>query len=159
MTMAAPTSRTARIWLWIALSLGAAGVATIAPAQPAGAASASGQTAAIERFFAAIDGSRIDEALALMNPELMPDTPAKKAWKRQFAVIRSIHVVEVREVEGTETDRCPEYKVSLDVRLAAGAAHAPIPNYGWDENRNVRWILLCPGADGAWLISSLGTGP
>lgn len=149
----------ARNWLWIALSLGAAGIATIAPGQPAGAAPLSGQTTAIERFFAAIDGGRIDEALALMNQELIPDAPAKKAWKRQFAAIRSIHVAEVRPVEGTETDRCPEYKVSLDARLAAGAAHAPIPNYGWDENRNVRWILLCPGPNGAWLISSLGTGP
>lgn len=157
--MTAMKFRTARILIWVALWLGATGIATIAPAGPASAASASGQTAAIERFFAAIDGSRIDEALAMMDPELVPDVRAKKAWKRQFSAIRSIRVIEVHPVEGTGTDRCPEYKVSLDVGLGAEAAHAPIPNYGWDDNRNVRWILVCPGADGAWLISSLGTGP
>jgi hypothetical protein len=95
----------------------------------------------------------------MMSPNLLPDPEAREAWSRQFSAILSIGLVDVAEVAGGAEGACVTYKVTLDVRLDPAAASEPIPYYGWDDNLNVRWIMLCPGRNEAWLISSLATGP
>jgi hypothetical protein len=157
-TMRAWSIRKAAIPVFLTLMLEGAIVATALTA-PAIAEPAANQVAAIQEFFASIDEGRAKDAIAMMNPDLLPDPETREAWRRQFSVIRSIGLVDVVEVASGVEVACVTYKVTLDVRLDPGAASEPIPYYGWDENLNVRWIMLCPGGNEAWLISSLATGP
>lgn len=116
-------------------------------------------SAAIARFVAAIDDGRIDDALAMMGPNLVPDAAARAAWTRQFAAIISLRLVEVRPASAGANGPCFDYRVALEAAVSPEAAKAPIPNYGWDDHPNLRWIALCPGSNRSWLISSFGTGP
>jgi len=111
----------------------------------------------ISRFIALIDDHRVGDALAMMSPELLPDAD-RVAWTRQFAAIKSIHVMDIRPADTGRSGPCFEYKVTLKVDVSSEAANEPIPYFGWDDNPNLRWIELCPSGD-SWLISSIGTGP
>jgi hypothetical protein len=111
----------------------------------------------ISRFIALIDNHRVGDALAMMTPELVPDAD-RAAWTRQFAAIKSIHVVDIRPADTGRSGLCFKYRVTLKADVASEAANEPIPYFGWDDNPNLRWIELCPRGD-KWLISSIGTGP
>ena len=111
----------------------------------------------ISQFIASIDDHRVGDALAMMSPELVPDTD-RAAWARQFAAIKSIRVMDIRPADTGGRGLCFQYKVTLKAEVAAEAANEPIPYFGWDEDPNLRWIELCPRGD-KWLISSIGTGP
>jgi hypothetical protein len=104
-----------------------------------------------------IDGHRVSDALAMMTQELVPDAD-RAAWTRQFAAIRSMHVVDIRPADTGRVGPCFKYKVTIRADVAPEAANEPIPYFGWDDNPNLRWIELCPRGD-KWLISSIGTGP
>lgn len=115
--------------------------------------------ATIMMFFQAIDEGRSLEAIKMMSPQLVPGSDVRNGWKRQLSTIGAIHVADVAETDESSTASCVAYKVTLDVHLRARAPDADIPNYGWEEGRNTRWVLLCPDDGGAWVISSIGTGP
>jgi len=142
----------------ILLMLGAAN-ATAGLVGQVAAGSVADPVAVIQEFVESIDDGRVSEAMAMMSPELLADAEARDGWKRQFSAIRSIDLVDVSEVEGRNAAPCLTYEVRLEVLLAPEAARAPIPNYGWDDNPNVRWIELCPDSGRMWKISSIGTGP
>jgi hypothetical protein len=119
--------------------------------------SVAGHAEIIGQFIALIDGHRISDALAMMSPEFVPDAD-RAAWTRQFAAIRSMHVVNIRPADTARGGPCFTYKVTIRADVAPEAANEPIPYFGWDHNPNLRWIELCPRGD-KWLISSIGTGP
>jgi hypothetical protein len=98
----------------------------------------------ISQFIALIDHHRVGDALAMMSPELVPDAD-RAAWTRQFAAIKSIHVMDIRPADTGRSGPCFEYKVTLKADVSP-------------EAPNLRWIELCPSGD-KWLISSIGTGP
>jgi hypothetical protein len=123
------------------------------------APAAADPVAVIQVFVEAIDDGRVSDAMAMMSPELLVDPEAEDGWRRQFSAIRSIGLVDVSEVEDDIAGLCVTYEVRLEVHLAPEAARAPIPNYGWDDNPNIRWIELCPDGERMWMISSIGTGP
>jgi hypothetical protein len=113
----------------------------------------------IRRFFASIDDGKVGDALAMMGSELVPDADARAGWTAQFSAIASIEIMDIRPADTGAEGSCHEYRVTLEVHVSPAAAHAPIPYYGREDNPNLRWILLCPGGDRSWLITSIGTGP
>ena len=57
------------------------------------------------------------------------------------------------------TEDIHTYKATLQVEMKPEAASAvPMPNYGWDDGQNIRWIQL-QKIDGNWLINGIATGP
>jgi hypothetical protein len=113
---------------------------------------------AIQHFIGAINDHRTADAVDMLSTELVPDQASRRQWLRQFSAIKSISIVSIEpSTIGTEGS-CFEYKVKLKAHVSADPNSA-IPNYGWEENLNYRWIQLCPDGKGAWTISSLGTGP
>jgi hypothetical protein len=117
------------------------------------------QIETVQAFFGLLDEGKLTEAVAMLSPALAPDAQSRDDWKRQFSAIVSVDLVDESEVRADTSDPCAAVKVKLNVRLAPEAARAPIPNYGWDNGFNVRWLELCPEDGGAWRITSIGTGP
>ena len=112
----------------------------------------------IQRFIAAIDAQRPADAVDMMSVELNPDATAKREWVQHFSAIKSIRVMAIEPSALGVPAPCAQYKVKLEAHVAADPK-APMPFYGWDDNPNFRWIMLCPNQSGAWLIASFGTGP
>lgn len=94
----------------------------------------------------------------MLSTELISDAAAKRDWIRHFSAIKSIHVLAIEPSAIAAMSPCSAYKVTLEAHVVADPK-APMPFYGWDANPNYRWIELCPGRTGAWVISSFGTGP
>jgi hypothetical protein len=114
----------------------------------------------ISLFFSLIDEGRIDEAIGMMSPEVVPNEASKQAWKTQFEAIQSINPQAIQAYNREQwTGKEHLYQVTLAVSVSEKAAHAPIPYYGWRENSDTRWITLKKNQEGQWQIASLATGP
>lgn len=51
------------------------------------------------------------------------------------------------------------YKADLEVKMKPEAASVmPMPNYGWDDGANIRWISL-EKIDNHWTVQGFATGP
>ncbi|NMC35473.1 hypothetical protein GYA49_00340 [Candidatus Beckwithbacteria bacterium] len=112
----------------------------------------------ITLFFSLIDQKQIPEAIALMSKTAVPDDSTKQAWGVQFNAITSINILDMEAWDETNwTDNQKVYKVSLEAYVKDDPS-APIPNYGWGDNPNIRWIGLIK-EDGQWKIDSISTGP
>lgn len=117
------------------------------------------QIETVQAFFGLLDEGKLTEAVAMLSPALAPDAQSRDDWKRQFSAIMSVDLVEASEVGADTPDPCAAFKVKLNVHLAPEAVRATIPNYGWENGLNVRWLDVCPEDGGAWRITSIGTGP
>ena len=113
----------------------------------------------IRAFFALINEKRIPDAIAMMNPVFAGDDSSRQTWGVHFNAIKKI---EVKSIEPGMKDDWSEnshvYKVMLDVSMKPEAVNAPIPNYGWDEGSNIRWVSL-EKISSVWTISGIATGP
>jgi hypothetical protein len=49
--------------------------------------------------------------------------------------------------------------VILDAKIKPGSENAAIPNFGWENGENIRWVSLKKNSDGMWKILGIGTGP
>ena len=111
-------------------------------------------------FFSLIDEKKIPDAVAMLDDSAVPDDSAKQAWGVQFNVFDSISVKSIEasnigdEMEGQET-----YKVILDAKIKPGSENAVIPNFGWEDGENIRWVSLTKNTDGMWKVLGIGTGP
>lgn len=114
----------------------------------------------VRLFFNLLDEKRIPEAVAMMNPALYPDEASKQEYGVQFNIFDSISAKSVEPFSfGDETENEKTYKAVLQVKIKPGAAkNAPIPNYGWENGENIRWICL-EKIENVWKISCISTGP
>jgi hypothetical protein len=108
----------------------------------------------IRAFFTALDAGQVDEAVAMLAPELAEG--AKDTWTSQFSAIAGVDDVDIGA--GQPDGACITYRVDAVLEVAPDAADAPIPYYGWEQGANTRWLQLCP-AGGSWAIHAIGTGP
>jgi len=113
----------------------------------------------VRNFFSLINESKITEAISVMSNNMVGDDSAKQAWGVQFNDIKSIHVQKIEpSMSENWNEKRHTYKVTLEAYISSNAANAPIPNYGWEDNPNIRWIELIM-EDGLWKINSLATSP
>ena len=113
----------------------------------------------VRLFFSRIGERRAASAISLMSPSLVGDKNQKQAWLAHFKALQSVKVKDIKPENpaGWSNDK-HVYKVTLDVQVKPEAANAPIPNYGWENGVNIRWIALMK-SDGLWKISEIATGP
>lgn len=116
--------------------------------------------ARVEEFFELLRTKDVPGAMELLSVKAAPDSSAQRAWAEHLGSIKSVHVVNLSTTasEG-RSDTHRTYKVLLDVEMTPSARKAAIPNYGWGENPNVRWITVELERDGAWRIVEIATGP
>jgi hypothetical protein len=114
----------------------------------------------VRLFFSLIDEKKIPEAVAMLDDSAVPDESAKQAWGVQFNIFNSISVKSIETSNiGDETEGQETYKVILDAKIKPGSEKAVIPNFGWENGENIRWVSLKKNPDGIWKILGIGTGP
>jgi hypothetical protein len=111
-------------------------------------------------FFNLINEKRIPEAIGMMHSSMVPDDTSKQQWGVHFNSLVSVSVIKLEPFHKKEWTRAKNvYKVVLKVKVKQEAANAPIPNYGWENGENVRWIHIQKDKKGLWKIAGIATGP
>jgi hypothetical protein len=123
---------------------------TVAPTSGPAKASSSGvtsQQAVVDNFLKAISEGKPSDAVMMMTSAVTGNDASKQAFAVQFAM------------KGDWTDTFQEYQITVDVEIKPGVAvDSPIPDYGWENGSNVRFIILEKvGSD--WKIQGIATGP
>lgn len=114
----------------------------------------------VRLFFNLIEEGRIPEAVAMMDNVAVPNDSAKQAWGMQLNIFSSIAVKSTEPSNiGNGTQDQKTYKVVLDAKIKPGSEKAVIPNYGWENGENIRWVSLKKNSEGMWKILGIGTGP
>lgn len=113
----------------------------------------------INLFFRLLNEKRVTEAADLLAANLIPDESARKNWEDQFKIFEKAEVLSLEPYQPEEwhADR-QVYQISLNVTLNSSGAQAPIPNYGWENGENLRWLIIKKEASG-WRLEAIATGP
>jgi hypothetical protein len=110
-------------------------------------------------FFKLIQEGRISEAVMMMNPKITNDDNSKQAWGNQ---LNSFETIDLKSVEESMSESWTEikqsYKVLATVKMKNEAIKASIPNYGWKNGENVKWIEV-EKINNKWFINGIGSGP
>ncbi|OGD84742.1 hypothetical protein A2165_03185 [Candidatus Curtissbacteria bacterium RBG_13_40_7] len=113
----------------------------------------------IRTFYNLINEGRPADAISMMTSFLVGNDTSKQAWGVQFNSFKSVKVLAIEpsmQEEWTSTKHT--YKVTLDVQMKPEAQNAPIPNYGWENGQNIRWITL-EKVENLFKIVVIATGP
>lgn len=96
----------------------------------------------------------------MLSLKLAPDDQTKKAWLEHFQAINSIEVLTINP-SGQESwsNSKKQYQVGLEVTLLPSAKNAPIPDYGWGKNPNLRWLTIEKNQNSSWQVAEIATGP
>jgi hypothetical protein len=113
----------------------------------------------IRTFFNLIGEGRPTDAISMMTQSTIGNDTSKQTWGVQFNAFKSVSVDKIEPSMQEEwTTAKHTYKVTLNVQMKLEAQSAPIPNYGWDNGLNIRWIPL-EKVDNLWKIAGIATGP
>ncbi len=61
-----------------------------------------------------------------------------------------------KKEEWTETYR--SFRVVVNAKMKPEAQNTPLPNFGWENGQNVKWIDLIK-INGTWKIMEIASGP
>lgn len=114
----------------------------------------------IKSFINLINEKKIPEAITLIDPKITNDESVKQQLGVNF---NSLTEVSIKLIEphsrAAWTNNQETYKVMLNAQVAPQVTTAPIPNYGWNNGENTRWITLTKDDNGLWKIFEIATGP
>lgn len=118
------------------------------------------ETDIIRSFVNLIDEGKPNEAVQMMGPTVLKDDSSKQAWAVMFNGFEKIQVLSIEpSMKENWTAEVHTYKVTLDVLMKPEAENVmPIPNYGYDNGENIRFIGLEKDSE-KWTIQGLATGP
>lgn len=105
----------------------------------------------VRTFCNLIDEGKISDAVGMTTVE---GEVKKQSWGENFNNFSSFKLVGIKESEIDENS----FEVDIDVKLKENLINLPIPNYGWENGVNKRWINLIE-KDGLYKISEVATGP
>jgi len=113
----------------------------------------------IRTFFELINKHRVDDVVMMMSQVNITNDSTKQAWGVQFDAIKSINIQKIEaSMPENWTENNHVYKVTLEAYVSSEASNAPIPYYGWQDNPNIRWVMIVKEGD-LWKIDELATGP
>jgi len=114
--------------------------------------------ASLEEFFTIMNSRDVDEAMKSMAPTMLRTTRERRAWRRQLAAIRSIHILDIHPARVDDWSGTRHiFKVTLEANVE-DTSDAPIPFFGWQDNPNVRWITMELDSRRRWVIAEIATG-
>jgi len=118
------------------------------------------ETDIIRNFFSLINEQKPSEAVMMMPKNITEEDSLKQAWAVQFNAFKSVLVDEITpSMQENWVNDTHTYQVNLTVEMKPEAINVlPIPNYGFDDGSNVRFVAL-QKEDGLWKITGLATGP
>jgi len=108
----------------------------------------------VRTFCELIDGGRISDAVLMMD---LKDDAERQSWAVSLNNFSSFKLVNIKESKIDKTRN--SFEVDIDVSLKKNLTDLPIPNYGWVEGINKRWINLKEVETGKYKIAGIATGP
>lgn len=117
------------------------------------------ETDIINTFFQLINETKISEAVMMMNPLISKDESMKQAWGVQLNAFKKIEVLKIEpSIPEQWTETKHTYKLTAETEMKPEAVEAPIPNYGWENGTNIKWIDI-EKIDDKWHINGIASGP
>jgi len=114
----------------------------------------------IQLFFATLETKNTAVSLGMLDPSNLINEATAKEWEKQLTSFEKAQVTNIEplnEDKWTLTDHV--YKTTVNVKMLPEAASAPVPNYGWQNGDNIRWITVRKGADDLWRVVTIATSP
>jgi hypothetical protein len=108
----------------------------------------------VRTFCELIDEGRISDAVFMMD---LKDDAERQSWAVSLNNFSSFKLVNIKESKIDKTRN--SFEVDIDVSLKKNLADLPIPNYGWVDGINKRWINLKEVETGKYKIAGIATGP
>lgn len=115
---------------------------------------ASKQENVIRTFFGLIDKKRVSEAVSMMSEKMVSNEEIRQQWMVQFDNFES---VKVEKIEKSVEENM--YKVELTVKINSRTTDKLIPDYGFGNKTEIRFIKLIKDSQGQWKIEGIATGP
>lgn len=114
----------------------------------------------IRTFFELINEQKPSDAIMMMAPSIINDDSIKQAYGVQFNAFQLLKIESIEKAPQSEwTDAKHTYRVDFEAKMKPEAAYVmPIPNYGYENGLNTRWVLI-EKIEGKWKIAELSTGP
>jgi hypothetical protein len=113
----------------------------------------------IRSFFTLINDKRVDDAITMMTDEMAGDSNTKNLWKKQFQAMKSVTVVSIAPYTPIEPGQKEEYAVNLDIVMTPESVNEMIPQYGYENGQNMRFMTMTKLKNGMWRIAGIATGP
>ena len=101
-----------------------------------------------------VDEGRISEAVSLMN---IDDDIVKQSWGVSLNNFSSFKLINIKKSSADENGN--SFEVDINVVLKKNLTDLPVPNYGWVNGINKKWINLIEKEPGKYIISEIATGP
>jgi len=108
----------------------------------------------VRKFCNFIDEGKIVEAIGMMDVQ---EETAKQIWGVVFNNFSSFKLTKIKESSLDKSGN--SFEVEIEVSLKKNLADLPIPNYGWENGVNKRWINLVDFGGGVYKIKEISTGP
>lgn len=114
----------------------------------------------VRTFIELINEGRLPEALSMLTAKEMPSEDAQKSWQAQFSIFKEINVTNVQPYDqSTWKPNENIYKVTMSVKLKPSTDDSLLPNFGWDDGENIRFITIVKDSQNIWKVDGIGTGP
>lgn len=109
---------------------------------------------AVRTFCSLIDEGKITEAVSMMD---IKDDDVRQSWGVYLNNFSSFKLMSIKKSMVNETGN--SFEVDIDVKLKKNLTDLPIPNYGWENGVNKRWISVVDTGRGLYKINEIATGP
>jgi hypothetical protein len=108
----------------------------------------------VRTFCALIDEGRIADAVSMMD---IKDDTTRQAWGVSLNNFSSFKLTNINKstIDNSENS----YEVDINVTLKKNITDLPIPNYGWTNGLNKRWIGVTESRPRNYKITGIATGP
>lgn len=108
----------------------------------------------VRAFCSLINEGKISEAVLMMDNE---DDTVRQSWGVSLNNFSSFVLIDINpsKVENSVNT----FEIDVDVKLKENLTNLPIPNYGWRDGINKRWITLVEKEKGRYKIAEIATGP
>jgi hypothetical protein len=108
----------------------------------------------VRTFCGLIDEGRISDAVSMMD---VKDETTRQSWGVSLNNFSSFKLVDIKKSAIDETGN--SFEVDINVTLKKNLTDLPIPNYGWVNGMNKKWIGVVDGGSGHYKITGIATGP
>lgn len=108
----------------------------------------------VRTFCNLIDEGKISGAINMMD---IVDDTVRQSWGVYLNNFSSFKLINISKSKIDETGN--SFEVDINVTLKKNLTDLPIPNYGWSNGLNKKWINLVKKDGDLYRISGIATGP
>lgn len=108
----------------------------------------------VRTFCNLIDEGKISEAVSMMD---IKDETTKQAWGVYFNNFSSFELINIKKSTLDKTGN--SFEVDIKITLKEDLQNLPIPNNGWVNGVNKKWIDVVDNGPSRYKISGIATGP